>query len=65
MYPVEEIYDEKSNEWIYKVTMPVEDKAQLERICEDAGYTISEVFTRFIEWVIDDPNNAVAWLREN
>ena len=42
MYQVEESYDSKTNEWILTVTMPSEDKEELEKICEKAGLTIEE-----------------------
>lgn len=63
MYQVEESYDSKTNEWILTVTMPSEDKEELEKICGKAGLTIEEVTVGFIKWLIAEPREAVAWLR--
>lgn len=49
MYQVEESYDSKTNEWILTVTMPSEDKEELEKICGKAGLTIEEATVGFIK----------------
>ena len=63
MYQVEEQYDSKKKEWVITITMPSEDKEELEKICGKAGLTIEETTVRFIEWLIAEPDKAMAWLR--
>lgn len=63
MYQIEETYDGNTQEWIYTVTMPVEDKEELEEICSAAGYTIQGATEKFFKWLVVEPEKAVAWLK--
>ena len=63
VYQIKESYDDSTQEWVYTVTMPVEDKEELEKICSAAGYTIQDATEKFFKWLVAEPKKAVAWLK--
>ena len=62
LYDIQCAFDAETDEWVYTISMPIEDQKRLEEICAAQHTTIQGLFDRFFDWLIREPEAAIQWL---
>ena len=63
-YDVRCASDEEHHEWLYVISLPEKNKAALEEICKTYKIKVEELIRQFYLWVIQEPEAAAQWLKD-
>ena len=61
-YDVRCAFDETHNKWFYLTSIPKRDKDVLDEICKSNKMETEDLIRKFIQWEINEPEKAAAWL---
>lgn len=62
-YDVRCAFDEEHHEWLYVISLPEKDKAELEEICKSYKIKVEDLIRQFYLWIIREPEAAAQWLK--
>lgn len=62
-YDVRCAFDGEHKEWLYVISLPEKDKAELEEICKTYKIKVEDLIRQFYLWVIWEPEAAARWLK--